>query len=90
MKKISIEEIITIINSNVDNLELLCEQVEVDLSELGMDSISFIKIIVALEEYFDCEIPDSKLLVSELSSAKKIYEELCSLYNEMEKNSTHE
>ena len=47
-----------------------------DLSELGMDSITFIKIIVALEEEFECEVPDSKLLISEMNTVNKIVQVL--------------
>ena len=43
-----------------------------DLSDLGMDSITFIKIIVAAEKEFECEIPDSKLLIGEMNTANKI------------------
>ena len=41
-----------------------------------MDSMTFIKIIVDLEEEFDCEIPDSKLLFSEMNTVNKIMQVL--------------
>ncbi len=41
-------------------------------SELIIDSVLFIKIIVELEETFDCEIPMSKLQLSELNTVAKI------------------
>ena len=41
-----------------------------------MDSITFIKIIVAVEEKFECEIPDSKLLIGEMNTANKIFQVL--------------
>lgn len=44
----------------------------VELSEFGMDSISFIHIVVELEELFDIEIPDEKLLMSEMGTLEKI------------------
>lgn len=40
--------------------------------ELNIDSVLFIKIIVQLEELFECEIPASKLLLSELNTVTKI------------------
>ena len=45
-----------------------------------MDSITFIQIIVKLEETFDCEIPDSKLLISEMDTVQKIFDVLQELY----------
>ena len=49
----------------------------VDLQDdLGMDSITFVQIIVALEEEFECEIPDSKLLITEMNTIQKIVEVL--------------
>ena len=47
-------------------------QLEVDLTELGMQSILFIQIVVALEEEFECEIPDSKLLMSDMNTLGKM------------------
>lgn len=90
MKAVTIDKVLSIINSNIENIDLSYEQVEADLTELGMDSISFIRIIVDVEENFECEIPDSKLLITELNSVKKIYEELQLLYYETESNSAHE
>lgn len=45
-----------------------------DLTAYGLDSISFIKLVVLLEETFNCEVPDSKLLISEMNTVKKILE----------------
>ena len=39
-----------------------------------MSSIDFVRIIVGLEEEFDCEIPDSKLLISEMDTISKMYQ----------------
>lgn len=55
------------------------ELIDEDFSSLGVDSISFVKIIVAIEEAFDCEIPDSKLLIKELGTVNKIVSLLKSL-----------
>lgn len=49
-------------------------QLNENLEELGMDSIAYIRIIVALEEEFKCEIPEEKLLISEMNTVSKIYE----------------
>ena len=72
MKAIKIERVIDIINENIENCKINADKLDDDLSELGMDSMTFIKIIVDLEEEFDCEIPDSKLLFSEMNTVNKI------------------
>jgi len=72
MKKVIVDDIINIINS-LENIKITNEQMDDDLSLLGMDSITFIQMIVALEEFYDCEIPDSKLLFSEFDTIRKIY-----------------
>ena len=42
------------------------------------------KTVVSLEEEFDCEIPDEKLLLLELNTVNKIYEVLTSIDTEAE------
>lgn len=79
MKEITINHILEIINES-DNIEINAEQLEESLPNLGMDSITFIQIIVKLEETFDCEIPDSKLLISEMDTVQKIFDVLQELY----------
>lgn len=44
-----------------------------------MDSITFIRIIVSLEEEFECETPDSKLLLTEMNTVYKMFEVLQSI-----------
>ena len=72
MKEITIEKVIDILNASIEDAEITGDKLDVDLSELGMDSITFIKIVVTLEEEFKCEIPDSKLLIGEMNTANKI------------------
>ena len=81
MKEVTIENVLTILNS-MDNIEITEEQIEDDLTDCGMDSITFIQTIVALEDEFDCEVPDSKLMLSEMNTIKKILDVLQALYNE--------
>lgn len=73
MKDILIDKILEIINDNVENSKIDITQLDEDLSDLCMDSIVFIKIIVALETTFQCEFPDSKLLISEMNTVNKIF-----------------
>lgn len=79
MKEVSIESILRVMNS-LDNIEVSTEQLDESLPDLGMDSISFIQIVVGLEETFDCEIPDSKLLISEMDTVRKMLNVLQELY----------
>ena len=37
-----------------------------------MDSIVFIRVVVALEEAFDIEIPDEYLLITEMNTLSKM------------------
>ena len=39
----------------------------------------FIQMVVAIEEAFDCEIPDSKLIMSEMDTVEKIMAVLAEL-----------
>ena len=64
MREDVIDKVLQIINCNMENTELSAKQIEEDLSILGMDSIAFIHIVVALEEEFDIEIPDEYLLLT--------------------------
>ena len=75
MKEITKEKILEIVNS-VQDMEATVDQCDDDLLELGLDSIKFIQIIVSLEEAFECEIPDEKLLLTEMNSVNKMLEVL--------------
>ena len=79
MKEIDINKIVEILNGNIENLNITTENLDDNLFDLGMESVVFIQIIVSLEEVFDCEIPDSKLLISEMDSLRKILNVLQSL-----------
>ena len=56
----------------MDNIKIDAEQIDKDLSVIGMDSLVFMRVIVALEEEFDIEIPDEKLLMPEMNTVSKI------------------
>lgn len=64
--------IIEIVNNNIQETEIMTDQIDRDLSELGMDSISFIRIVVALEEIFNIEIPDEYLLFTAMNTVVKM------------------
>ena len=79
MKLVTVADVLNVIN-NTEKLAISQEQIEENLPDLGMDSITFIQIIVGLEEVFDCEIPDSNLLISEMDTVKKMFDVLQELY----------
>jgi len=72
MNNLTVDSILEIVNKNIEGAEITAEQIEEDLSQLGMDSITFIRIVVALEEYFDIEIPDEYLLIAEMNTIEKM------------------
>lgn len=81
MKAVTAESVLSVINS-AEKLEITTEQLEDNLPDSGMDSITFIKIIVALEEEFECEIPDEKLLITEMDTVQKMIDVLQALYDD--------
>ena len=85
MKEIAKERILEIVNS-VQDTEVTVDQCDDDLLELGLDSIKFIQIIVSLEEAFECEIPDEKLLLTEMNSVNKMLEVLQLAVSESDKS----
>lgn len=66
------EKVIQIINANIETTVIQADQIDDDLSQHGMDSIIFIRIIVALEEEFDIEIADEYLLMTEMNTVSKM------------------
>ena len=65
------EKVLDIIKTNI-GIEIYPWQFDEDLNVIGIDSISFIKIVVALEDNFEIEIPDEKLLMEEMGTFNKI------------------
>ena len=66
------EKILEIINQNPELDEIKPDQIDLDLSNIGMDSITFIRIVVELEETFNIEIPDEFLLIPEMNTVEKM------------------
>lgn len=80
MKLISQTEFLNILNTYITTMDLSDHDMNLNLVELGMDSVAFIQIIVAIEEKIGCEIPDEKLVMYEMNTAQKIYNLLQELY----------
>ena len=64
--------VVEIINSNVENANLEIAQADEELTLYGMDSISFIKIVINIEQTFEIVIPDEKLIISEMGTLNKM------------------
>lgn len=73
MKEATYEKIVEIVNAQIEDKEITLEQYDDNLQDLGMDSLKFIQIIVAFEEEFECEIPDTKLILTEMDTINKMY-----------------
>ena len=84
MREVTLDKVLDIINVLDDNI-ITSKQLDDYLPDLGMDSIKFIQIIVGLEEAFDFEFPDSKLLITEMDTVQKIMNVLQMLYDEQDK-----
>ncbi len=80
MKEVSTTLVLEVIN-RLENMEVSQEKLKDNLPEMGMDSITFIQIVVALEEEFECEIPDEKLLITEMDTVQKMVDVLQSVYD---------
>jgi len=70
---------------NIESIikDIIATQLTIDLNEfelsldtnlqnIGMNSITFIKIIVEIEGEFDIEYPDDKLLITESGTLKQM------------------
>ncbi|MDR0920441.1 MAG: acyl carrier protein [Oscillospiraceae bacterium] len=88
MKKLNVNEVLSIVNSaiktraeenNQDKKETIVitkDQINTDFSELDIDSITFISIVVSLEGEYEIEIPDEYLLMTEMNNIMKIFQVL--------------
>ena len=84
MKKIAVNQVLEILNANLEDSPITTDELDTSLMDLGMDSITFIQVIVALEEEFECEIPDEKIMISEMDTVQKIINILQSLYDKQD------
>lgn len=84
-----IEKMLNIIQTCI-GIKIYQNQFDEDLANMGIDSISFIQIIVALEEELDIEIPDEKLLLTEMNTFSKMVDVISAVLNENKDNSNDE
>ena len=85
MKDIDVDKVVNILNEYIDDAQIGDAEFNDDLTMLGMSSIQFIQIIVALEEEFECEIPDTKLLIMEMNTVEKILSTLQEIHDKLMK-----
>ena len=71
--------ILEVVNNCLEEWELTWEERDKNLMEAGLDSISFIIMVVSLEDEFGCHIPDEKLQIEEMDTLRKIEEILYSI-----------
>lgn len=69
-----IEDVVELINRLPREALHLAEAADTDFRTLGMDSISYIHLIVALEEKYDIEIPEDYLKLNGIGSAHEAAE----------------
>lgn len=62
-------EIRQIVIENIEKLEI---NAETNFQDIGMSSISFLTIIVKIEEKFKIEFPNEKLLISKAGTIKNL------------------
>lgn len=79
MKEIDIEKVLDILNNTIKEDSFTNEQLNDDLTKYGMNSITFIRAIVALEDEFGIEFPDDYLVFERLNTINKIIEALKSI-----------
>ncbi len=56
------------------NIDILTMPIDENLFNVGMDSVSVIRIIVELEDEFDFEVEDDELAIINLTTIEKIIE----------------
>lgn len=65
------EIVLNMLELKMTNDDLLSDT---ELQNIGMNSISFVKLIVEIENQFNIEVPDDKLLITEAGTIKKLSE----------------
>ena len=74
MSSIEKENLKLIIRKFLDNESIKDIEDDQDLKEIGLDSLTFINIILNLEDLYKIEIPEEKLIIENLNTINKIYE----------------
>ncbi len=81
MKEDILDKVLGVLNANQENADLIPERLHEELSSLCLDSITFIRVIVASEEKFDIEIPDEHLLLTKMDTISKMADVISTVLN---------
>ena len=68
----NVEENVVCVVNTIMETDLNNKNMQDNLQKMGMDSIKFVKIVIELEERFDIEVPDEKLLITEMSTLSQL------------------
>lgn len=79
MTKVVLEKVLEVLYENYENENMEKIKNETNFLEIGLNSATFIKCIVLLEDYFNVEIPDEKLLMVEMNTPERVAEVICLL-----------
>lgn len=72
-----VEDVITIITNTVPLTKILtCRDLDTNLQDIGMDSISFVSIVVTLEDYFSFTFPEERIVITKMNTIRKFCEEI--------------
>lgn len=55
------------LTESVDHISL-----DTDLQNVGMDSLTFVRVVIEIENLFNVEFPDEKLIISQAGTVKKL------------------
>jgi amino acid adenylation domain-containing protein len=80
------KEALDVIITNLEGKFLNNIALDMDFGNIGLDSITFIKIVVALEGQFDFEFDDEMLLITKFPTIRSIIEYVDSRTNRNDKN----
>ena len=80
-------EIREIISKTIEATEPVGEiSIDFNLQGIGMTSITFVRLIVEVEDFFNIEFPDDKMLLSESGTIKGLCDILNSILINNQKN----
>ncbi len=71
MKILEMADVLSVINK-IEGVDILESQANTAFDELDIDSLLFVVMIAEIEESFQCEIPDSRLIYSQMNTVEKI------------------
>lgn len=69
--KLELVNLITVIFQNTGFDADVIEELDF-VDDLGMDSVTFISIVIEIESYFDIQVPDDYLLINKFRSVARI------------------